>query len=465
MKIGEFVKSKKFKNICVTLVEILVIAGVIMGILMTVQNKLKSGNRTGIHIGNADSEEEKKEEKEEVIDEYYIEVNIKKNAVIIYQYNKDKTAKNPIKVMNASIGKKVKADKYKLKESYTWRNGSDGIWNKYNVRFSESGWISSADYSDKYSWTLTSDSYEKIGSRQSDDTNIRLYAGDASWIFKNCAEGTVVKIVKGKDTDTLPLEISEKIALQKKCGWDPTDSVKGNPYKNAATGTVSAYSGTVLVEKGTEADYLANVIALNEKGDNITGKLKYDKIDTSKMGKQTVKYTYTTKKGTSLEAEVKYKVVDTMVPVVTLSKEKYTYEVDSGSTNDVNKKSVKEAIEELVKKGASASEGTIQVTALPKEQLVVGMNYVRVVATDEAGNVGSAQAIVEIKVKEKKLNEKYNPDKKLKQKSLKAAEEKTTKSSEKTTKKKEEKTTKASEKETTMREETTTGEEENTEQS
>lgn len=428
MKIGNIVKSKKFKNICVTLIEILVIAAVIMGILMTVQSKLKSGTGTGISIGNLNADKEEKEAGEEVIDEYYIEVNIKKSAVIVYQYNKDKSDKKAIKAMNASIGKKVKADKYKLKESYTWRNTDENCWNKYNYRYSTTGWIQSADYSDKFSWTLVSDSYNKIGKRQSDDANIKLYAGDASWIFNNCAEGTVIKVIKGKETDTLPSEIAPKSELQKHCGWDPTDSVKGNPYKNVAKGTVSAYSGTVQVEKGTEPDFLANLIAINENGENITKKLKYDKPDVSQTGKQKVKYSFTSKAGTVYETEVKYKVVDTTVPVVKVSKTKFTYEVDSANTSDVNKKAVKEAIEALVKKSASASEGSIKVTALPKEQLVVGNNYVRVVATDTAGNVGSAQAIVEIKVKEKKLNEKYKPDKKLKQKAADMIEEKETKS-------------------------------------
>lgn len=471
MKIGKFIKSKKIKNICITLIEILVIAAVIMGILMAVQSKLKSGSGTGIGIERLKTEQKADENTEEVSNEYYIEVNIKKSAIIVYRYNKDKSDKNPIKVMNASIGKQVKTGKYKLKEAYTWRNESESIWNKYNYKYSQNGWIQSADYLDKYSWTLIPDSYNKIGKNQSNDANIKLYAGDASWIYNNCVKNTVLNIIKGKEEDVLPVEMAVKTELQKHCGWDPTDSVKGNPYKNMAKGIVSAYTGTVQIEKDSEPDLLANLIVLNEKGENITAKLEYKNPDVSKTGKQTVKYKFTSKSGIVYEAEVKYKIIDTTVPIVKLSKEKFTYEVESGNSKDVNKKAVKEAIEALVKKAASASEGTIKVAALPKEQLVVGINFVRVVATDSAGNIGSAQAIVEIKVKEKKLNQKYQPNEKLKQKALDMLKQKETKVFEKETKKeektekdkKEEKTTATVDNETTIQAETTASSEKNTE--
>lgn len=407
MKLTEVIKSKKLKSICVTLLEILVIAAVIMGILMTFQSRLKNSNSSGIGIENKNEVEKQENEKTEGIDEYYLEVNIKKSVLIVYQYNKDKSDKIPIMVMRASIGKGVKADKYKLKESYTWYSSKDNVWNKYNSRYTTAGWIQSVNYDDKYSWTLNKKSYNALGTRQSEDANIKLLAKDAQWIFERCGEGTEIKIKKGKDEDVLPMEAEQLVSLYKTCGWEPTDPEKGNPYNKVAKATISFYDDTVFVEKGSEVNYVSNLIAINEEGKNITKNLKYEKFNSSEMGNHKVKYTYKTEGGAKLEATVRYKVVDTTIPIVKLSKTKFTYEVASKSPKDLNKASVKEAIEELVKKSASANEGSIKVSALPKEQLNIGINYVRVVARDSSGNVGSAQAIVEIKVKEKLLNDKY----------------------------------------------------------
>lgn len=434
MKLTEVIGSKKFKNICVTLLEIFVIAAVIMGVLLTIQSKLKDSNGSGVGIGKKDEANQEDQAKVEGIDEYYIEVNIKKSALIVYQYNKDKSDKTPIKVMNASIGKGVKADKYKLQESYTWYNSDENVWNKYNSRYTTTGWIQSVNYDDKYSWTLNKDSYNALGTRQSEDSNIKLLAKDAQWIYANCGTGTEVKIKKGKEEDVLPMELEPLKTLYKTCGWEPTDPEKGNPYNKVAKATVSFYDGTVFIEKGSEVNYTLNLIAINEEGKNITKNLKYEKFNSSEMGTHKVKYTFKTEAGVKLEATVKYEVIDTTVPVVKLSKTKFTYEVASKSPKDLNRASVKEAIEELVKKSASANEGSIKVSALPKEQLNIGINYVRVVARDSAGNVGSAQAIVEIKVKEKKLNDKYKP-------SIDTIEESTKKKKEEATKKKKEEQT------------------------
>lgn len=457
MKLGNILKSKKFKNICVTLVEILVVAAVIMGILMTIQSNLKTNTGTG--TGNGGTEQEASEkEKDEAGDEYYLEVNKKKNVMIVYQYNKDKSDKKAIKVVSASVGKKVKENKYKIKETYTWRNTDETSWNKYNTRYSDSGWIQSVDYKDKYSWTLNKKSYEALGKSQSDDSNIKLSAKDAQWVFSKCKEGTVVKVVKGKKDDKLPMETEELIKLRKYCLWDPTDPEKGNPYKNVANEAISLYEGTVYVEKGSDINYTANIIALDKDGKNVTNKLKYTKIDTSVTGSHKVKYSYKIKGGKTLKGTVKYNIIDTTVPRVSISQSRFTYEVASSGKKDLNTDAVKKAIENLVRSHASASEGSIKVTALPKGELVIGDNHVRVVATDSAGNVGSAEAVVEIKVKVKKPEQNSKPTKKeeetTKKKKKKDKNSKKDNKKEETTDKGDEETTVAQESENTSEDET-----------
>lgn len=446
MKLGTILKSKKVKNIGVTLIEILVVAAVILGILLTVQSKLKTGNGTG--IGNEKTEEKDSEENVDTAgDAYEIEINMKKNVMIIYQYNQDKTEKKAIKVVNASVGSQVAAGKYKIKGTYTWLNTGENNWSKYNIGYSDSAWIQSVDYADKYSWTLHKNSYNALGKSQSDDKNIKLSAGDAWWVYRQCSEGTVIRIVKGKTSDQLPMEVEPLTKLRKYCGWDPSDPESGNPYKKIANGTISLYDDIVYVEKGSNIDYFANIIALDSKGRNVTNQLQFTEFDTSTMGDHQVKYSYQTKDGTKFQGTVKYCVIDTTVPIVRISQTRFTYEVASASDKDLNKDSVKRAIEELVRSHASASEGSIKVTALPKEQLVVGDNYVRVVAMDQAGNVGSALAVVEIKVKEKKLNQKYKPQKR--------EEETTKKKKDKNNKQEKETTEKITEQETKTTEETT----------
>ncbi|MBE5958294.1 MAG: murein L,D-transpeptidase [Lachnospiraceae bacterium] len=448
--------KKKIINVLVTFVEIAVVAAIIMGGLMFIRSKL-TGQSFGIgkvEINNNNQQSDVAKKEKEAKFHYYIQVNLKKNVVIVYKQNKKKTKQEAVKVMKASIGSKVKKGKYSLLESYEWRNTTSDIWNKYNFRYNGNGWIQSADYNDKYSWTLKASSYKKIGKSQSENKNIKLYAKDAAWIFNNCGTGTVVEVIKGKKEDVLPLEIEKSKALYAKCGWDPTDPQKGNPYKKVSNGTVSAYEKYVYVEKGDSVDYYANLIALSSDGKDITENLNYDTIDTSSVGKKEVTYKFKNKKGMEYKATVKYKVVDTTPPVIKLSKDELEYEMEDVSDKKIQTSKVKKALEELVDDACSANEGKIVVTAFPKEELKKGINYVSVVATDDYGNIGSMQVPVKIvkkKVEKKKTTKKTTQNKN--QKTNKKENNKNTKTEKTTTASKNNKKTK--EKETTKSEKTT----------
>jgi hypothetical protein len=417
MPLPDILKNKKVKNAIVTIIEIAIVAAIIMSGLMFVRSKL-TGQSFG--VGNveqkkaSDNKKAEEQKKQEIYDKYLIQVNIKKSAVIVYQQNKKKTDKKAIRVMKASIGSKVKKGKYKLFESYEWRNTnvSDNIWNKYNFRYSDNAWFQSADYNDKYSWCLKASSYKKIGKSQKNNKNIQLYAGDAAWIFNNCGAGTVVEIVKGKKEDKLPLEISQSKSLYDKCGWDPTDASKGNPYKKAANGTVSYYGKYVYVEKGDNADYYSNIIALSASGKVITDNLSHDSLDTSSVGKKELNYYYKAKSGTEFKATIKYKIIDTTPPVIKVPDKEIEYEMKDVSDEKIKKEKVKNEIEKLVEDECSSNEGKIVVTAFPKEELKKGINYVNVVATDDSGNIGSAQVAVKIVKQKKEKDEKKDKNKK-----------------------------------------------------
>ena len=86
--------------------------------------------------------------------------------------------------------------------------------------------------------------------------------------------------------------------------------------------------------------------------------------------------------------------------------------------------------------------------AFPKDQLEIGDNSVKVIATDESGNIGNCEATVELVIKETKLNKKPKVPETTKHANKK---ETTTKKSkeETTTKKKSEETTTQNSKEIT----------------
>lgn len=410
MNIKALLKSKKVKNIALTVIEIIVVAGIIFGVLMFGYSKINKDASKTSGMGNNAIEETKAADAGS--DDYYLEVNMKKNALIVYQYSSDKKSKKPYKVFRCSIGEDVKKGKYKLTNNYSWVN-SNGYWHKYNSQFDTSAWIQSAGYKDRYDDTLKKSSYNAIGDNQKAGSCILLYAGDAQWIYEKCKRKTELNIIKGNKKDNLPLQFAEYIGTKKYCGWDPTDPDANNPYKKISSGTVVAGTSTVYVEKGDKPDYLSNLLAFDEQGKNITGQLKYKEITTDELGTQKVKYSCKTSSGTKLTITQKFKIIDTTCPVVTCSRQQFTYEVKSRDTKDLNSKSTVSAIENMVKQYVSCNESgvTITVNTVDDFLLDVGNFPVVIKAQDSSGNVGSCQVMCEIKLKSNKGNSKYKPDK------------------------------------------------------
>lgn len=432
MDIKRIIKSKKFKNIAITVIEILVVAGIIFGGLMFIQNKVtKEADKTAGNSGKGVKQEKKK--KDEKSDSYYIEVNKRLNAVIVYQYAKDKKSREPIKVFRCCLGEELPKGNFKTGQKYSWLDIYQG-WHKYNTGIGKGVWIHSAIYKEKYDYRLSKPSYNSLGRAAAYGKSILLSAGDAAWIYNNCKEGTEVSIVKGKKKDVLPKSPDSFISLYKYCGWDPTDPDKNNPYKKIKNGTVIKGLDVVTVERGHEPDYLGNIIALNKKGKNVTGKLKYKKIDYSKVGTYKVNYKYKAKNGTTYKISQKIKIVDTTPPKVWCGKSVYKIEVESDSPNDINTEENVKKIIAMVKADVKTDETPvdIQVYTLEKEQLREDEKASVVVkAKDSYGNIGSCQVLCEIKVKEPET-EPPTTEKK--------TEKPTKKKVEKTTKKKNTKT-------------------------
>ena len=103
MDIKKIVKEKRFKNTVITLLEILIVAGIIFGALMFIQNKVTSEADKASKLSGKGVEEETENKKTAFSDRYYIEVNKKLKAVIVYQYSKDKKTKVAVKLLDAQL--------------------------------------------------------------------------------------------------------------------------------------------------------------------------------------------------------------------------------------------------------------------------------------------------------------------------------------------------------------------------
>jgi hypothetical protein len=413
--IGKIIKNKKFKNIAVTILEIIVVAGIIFSALMFLQSKINKEADSASGLTGKGVNEKTDDSDEKKSNSYYIEVNKKLSAVIVYQYSKDKKTKEPVKAFRCSLGKNLSNGSYKISKKYSWLKIYGG-WHKYNSGIGKKIWIHSAIYKEKYDYTLSKVSYKSLGSASADGKSILLSAKDSAWIYKNCKNGTKVVIKKGKKKDKLPLSYEPVINTLSKCGWDPTDPAEDNPYQKMKNGKIVKGLGTITVERGHEPGYLSNIIAVNKKGKVITSKLKYNEIDYTVSGTYKVKYRYKTKNGTVYKITQNIKIVDTTPPNVSCSKSLYTLEVKSKASGDVNIQKNVEAIKNMVKAGVICDENVneIQVYTLEKEQLREGEKIPVVVkAKDLAGNVGSCQVLCEIKAKEAQIKKKYKPSKAL----------------------------------------------------
>ncbi len=401
MKIREIIKNKKFKNAAVTILEILVVAGIIFGGLMFARSKVsqEADKTTKNNVKNVKEQETKENEK---ADKYYIEVNQRKNIVIIYQYSKDEKSREQIKAFQSCVGKEVPRGTFKTGRKYTWLDIYQG-WHKYNTELGNGVWIQSAVYKDKNDYSLSKASYNSLGKSKAEGKSILLSAKDAAWIYEHCKEGTKVSVIKGRKNDELSVSPEAKVSTYKYCGWDPTDPDKNNPYLKIKNGAVVKGLSTITTERGQEPDYLGNIIALNKKGKVITNRLKYNTIDYSTAGTYKVNYSYKAKDGIRYKISQKIKVQDTTPPKVTTGKSLYTLEVDSDSTDVLNTEKTVKAIVDMVKADVRTDESVkdIQVYTLEKEQFRVDEKAAVVIkAEDLYGNIGSHQVMCEFKVKE-----------------------------------------------------------------
>ena len=397
------IKNPKVKSVLITILEILVVAGIIFGVLMFIYSKVnKEADKTS---GVAKQEETKVSKKST---KYYLVVSPKQSVVAVYKYTENLSARTFVTAFVASPGKKVKAGTFKTKSTYDWMK-TNGSWHQFNTTYAKNGYIQSIEYKDKYPNTMKRTSYKTLRNAKHKDGCIWLTCNDAKWIRDNAYRITVQ--VLGKKAEIMLPKNKTNLTnpgLAKACGWDPTDPNKNNPYKKQKNNQITFGLKTVTIEKGHKVNYLDNIIAKDAKGNVITAQLKHKKISTKETGSKKIKFTY--KKG-NLSGTCKFKVVDTTPPKVTIANQKFKFELKSLDKKDVIKQSNIDKIKEMVRKAASCNEPNcvMNVQTIDKEDLNEGDISVVVTAKDKSGNVGAAQTFVKVKVKEDK-----NPKKKMK---------------------------------------------------
>ena len=126
MNIKDLLKSKKFKNILITIVEIIVVAGIIFAALMYMQSKINKDADKTSGVGNTIATDEEEETVQKQADEFYLQINMAKNVMVVYRYDADKKNKTAYKIFPCTLGENVKKGKYKTEKSYSWVKTMDG---------------------------------------------------------------------------------------------------------------------------------------------------------------------------------------------------------------------------------------------------------------------------------------------------------------------------------------------------
>lgn len=202
---------------------------------------------------------------------YAIYVNRKMNTVTVYTYDENGDYNIPVRAMVSSCGKNngTITGEFNTYFINDWHALYDGVYGQYVSGISGDYLFHSVPYLQPSASTLEVDEFNKLGSDASLGC-VRLAAGDARWIFTNCAIGTYVKIYD--DNDPGPLGKPDAITItDKSCGWDPTDSDQDNPYNSKAPEIKGAKD--ITIKKG-EDFYLRNgVTAVDTCSNDITDKL------------------------------------------------------------------------------------------------------------------------------------------------------------------------------------------------
>lgn len=388
-KIKEFIKTHKKMSIITCVVVVLLIAAIVVSLVLIGHNDRKdkdSDKKTSFKDWDnliADLEEEPisdldekyKENSDSTDKSYKISINKTQNYIVIYEKDKNNKYTKAVKSMICSTGFDTPVGTFTTSDKYTWKIVNGNVWTQYATRVQGNVLIHSMPYSDKDKATLIPDYYNQLG-RTLSTGSIRVSAGDAQWIIKNCKKGTVVDIYESEDRlEDMPVAIK----VPDDAGWDPTDPDSANPWKSVELG-FEGLENVINVERGTQFDYMQGVSVKDTCGNDISSQVKVTtEMDIFKPGVYIAKYEVSDAAGKTAEREVTFQVQDTIAPKLCgLNDTMYFTTIAA-----VTKESILDGVKVLDNNQVMDSS-IVQVNIPP---LVEGVNQVTVTAADEYQNV------------------------------------------------------------------------------
>lgn len=223
---------------------------------------------------------------------YTIKVNRKANCVTVYTFDENGEYTIPVRAMVCSCGKNngTITGNFGIYFKNEWHALYDGVYGHYVSGISGDYLFHSVPYYSPYSNQLEVEEFNKLGTSASLGC-VRLAISDTKWIYDNCTYETPVVIYDDDNPGPLGKPKTIKIT-DKKCGWDPTDNNKNNPYNKKAPVISGAKDCTV--QKGGSFNPLDGVKAVDTCSNDITDSITVvGNVITSKEGTYKVTYSVT----------------------------------------------------------------------------------------------------------------------------------------------------------------------------
>ena len=154
-------------------------------------------------------------------DSYYIKVYKWANYLIVFAKDGDKGYTIPVKAMVTSCGNATPTGNYRTPAKYRWCTMVGGSQAQWCTQIVGDFLFHSVPYRTTNNTTLYTDiMYNYLGTTQSLGC-IRLQAGDAKWLFDNCALGTLVNIDPNVNKGPFDKPVFNPVPSWHT--WDPTD--------------------------------------------------------------------------------------------------------------------------------------------------------------------------------------------------------------------------------------------------
>lgn len=240
---------------------------------------------------------------------YEIHVNRKENCVTVYTYDKNGEYTVPIRAMVCSCGKNngTITGTFGIYFKHEWHPLFDNVYGQYVSGISGDYLFHSVPYYTQSPDDLEVEEFNKLGTNASLGC-VRLSVSDTKWIYDNCAYDTRITIYDEDNPGPLGKPDTIKIT-NLKCGWDPTDDNRKNPYYNKNPQITGANNCTI--KKGESFSPMNNIKAVDTCSNDITEKVAVTgNVVTSRVGKYKVTYSVTDSLHRSTSVDITVKVTN-----------------------------------------------------------------------------------------------------------------------------------------------------------